>query len=95
MGRRKLPAVHWIATYVALVERSEFLAKSMNELQTKYLKLSEKQGAEFNRMFGEYEERTFERNKLGNLIGIRLDVPSEKRRRLFPSKTLRSKLRAC
>jgi energy-converting hydrogenase Eha subunit G len=69
-----------IATYVALVERTEFLDKSMKELREKFPKMNNKQGDEFNRLHREYEEKTFERNKLGNLIDLRLDVPEEVRR---------------
>jgi hypothetical protein len=72
-----------IATYAAVVERAEFLHKTMAQLREKFPNLNEKQSAEFNRMFNEYEERTLERNKLGNLIGIRLDVSTDKRRMLF------------
>jgi hypothetical protein len=55
----------------------------MDELRKKYPQMSDKQGEEFNRMFKEYEEKTFERNKLANLIGIALNVSVDKRRRLF------------
>jgi hypothetical protein len=72
-----------IATYTAVVERAEFLHKTMAEIKVKVPKLNDEQSAGFNRMFQEYEERTLERNKLGNLIGIRLDVSAEKRRMLF------------
>jgi hypothetical protein len=72
-----------IATYTALVERAEFLHKSMIEIKAKYPNLDDEQREEFDRMFKEYEERTLERNKLGNLIAIRLDVSPEKRQMLF------------
>jgi uncharacterized protein with gpF-like domain len=72
-----------IATYTAVMERAEFLHKTMAELKVKFPKLNDKQSEEFNKMFQEYEERTLERNKLGNLIGIRLDVSTEKRQMLF------------
>jgi hypothetical protein len=72
-----------IATYAALLERTEFLEKSMDELQRQYPQPDAKQRDEFDRMFREYEDKTFERNKLGNLIGIKLNVPREKRQKLF------------
>jgi hypothetical protein len=34
-------------------------------------------------MLKEHEERTFERNKISALIGLLLDVPTEKRDKLF------------
>ena len=72
-----------IATYTALVERTEFLKKSMDDIKAKFPTLDTQQAEEFNRMFKEYEKKTFERNKLGNLIGIKLDVSSKKRHELF------------
>jgi hypothetical protein len=72
-----------IATYTVLVERTEFLTKSMDDLKATFSPLNQQQSDEFNRMFKEYEEKTLERNKLGNLIGIKLNVSSEKRHSLF------------
>ena len=74
-----------IATYAALLERTEFLTKSMDALKKAFPKLDDKQSEEFDRMFREYEEKTFERNKLGISIGIKLDVSNEKRQKLFDS----------
>jgi len=72
-----------IATYTALLERTEFLQKSMQVIHEKYPKLNPTQQEDFNRMHREYDEKTYQRNALGNLIGIRFDISSEKRRLLF------------
>lgn len=74
-----------IATYMALVERTEFLDKSMTELSARVLKPNDKQSEEFNRLHREYEAQTFERNKTGNLIGLRLDVSEDVRREFITS----------
>jgi hypothetical protein len=72
-----------IASLVALIERAEFLDKSMKEIRQKYPQFTDEQSEEFARMLKEHEERTFERNKISALIGLLLDVPTEKRDKLF------------
>jgi hypothetical protein len=72
-----------IATLAALVERTEFLTKSMSAIQAKYPTLTEKQGEEYARMLKEQEEKTFERNRMSALLGLSLDITPEKRNALF------------
>lgn len=74
-----------VAALAALIERAEFLSKSMQVIQNKYPQLTEKQSEEFARMLKELEEKTFERNRLSTLIGLSLDVSPEKRDLLFRS----------
>jgi hypothetical protein len=74
-----------IATYIALVERTEFLDKSMTGLSARFPKMNDKQSEEFNRLHKEYEDKTFDRNKTGNLIGLRLDLSEEIRRQFIAS----------
>lgn len=72
-----------IATLAALVERTEFLAKSMSIIQAKYPTMTDKQSEEFARMLKEHEEKTFERNRMAALLGLSLDISPEKRHTLF------------
>ena len=72
-----------IASLAALIERAEFLAKSMTAIQKSHPQMSEKQSAEFARMLKEQEEKTFERNRVSALLGLSLDVAPETRHALF------------
>jgi hypothetical protein len=72
-----------IALLLAVTERAEFLDKTLRALRATHPMMSEEQTTEFSRMHQEYEQKTLERNRLNNLVGIKLDVPPEKRDRLF------------
>src|SRR4051794_38995551 len=63
-----------IANLVALIKRTAFLQKSIDEINAKLPTLSDSQQEDFNRMHREYEEKTFQRNMLSTLLGIKLDI---------------------
>lgn len=71
-----------IATLVALIQRAEFLSTSMRAMQAKYPAMTEKQSDDFARMHKEYDEKTFERNRVAALLGLTLDIYPERRNAL-------------